>query len=904
MLHGRTEEIARINALLGQARSGRSGVLVLRGEAGIGKSALLDHTAHLASDMRMLRTDGIESEAGFPFAGLHLLLGRETDRLDALPAPQARALRAALGQEAGGDSNRYLVGLAVLTLLAELAEERPLLCLVDDAHWLDAASAEALLFAVRRLDAEAISVIIAVRADEPSPFDLAGLPELPVGPLDEAAAVALVAQRPEPVPDYLRSGLLTEAQGNPLALLELPVDGAPRRIPSSRYQRLHQVFAERVRHLPEATRRLLGVAAEASTADAAVVLPAAGHVGCTRDDLTPAEQAQLVRLVDGRLVFRHPLVRTALRETTELGGRMAAHEALAAVYAAGGDVCSYAWHRSAMATGPDEDAAQALETAARTGSPRGSAAVSVMFERAAGLTADGPRRGQRLTAAAEAAADTGQLDRAATLADHAADYVADPVQLADIALVRATVLDGQDRPKEAHRLLSDAAVAVAARDPRRAGHLLFRAARAAANAGDFPALERTAARAEELGVPSAHLITALSRVFAAQNNLSDGSVAPLRVLVEETTGCAQHLELLDIGWWHLMLADLDSAYDIAARLTEVARRQGAAGLLASVLPLLARTQQMSGRHDDAEASGTEGLRIAADTGQRRHAVYLATVLAALAAVRGDEERCVELTAEPIARGVPPGNVHAAGALSVLDLGLGRYEAAFGRLSGVFAARNRGGAMASLPDLVEAAVRVNRLADGQVAARRYAEWAAHVRQPWTRAVALRCQALLDGNPNERYARAVTLHQQGGPPFERARTELLYGEWLRRARRISEARILLHSALEIFDRLQARPWSARARAELRATGESVRAADTGVVQRLTPQEYQVVQLAARGLSNREIGAQLFLSPRTVGYHLYKAYPKLGVGSRSELAALVADQLDHPAASPPVRPMGVRV
>ncbi|MBQ1074036.1 AAA family ATPase [Micromonospora sp. C31] len=892
MLHGRMEEITRTAALLDQARSGRSGALVLRGEAGIGKSALLDHAAHLAGDMRVLRTDGIESEAGFPYAGLHLLLGRETDRLDALPVPQARALRAALGQEAGGDANGFLVGLAVLTLLAELAEERPLLCLVDDAHWLDAASAEALLFAVRRLDAEAIAVVVAVRADEPSPFDQAGLPELPVGPLGEAAAAALVGQRPEPVPGYLLSDLLTEAQGNPLALLELPLDGEPRRVPSSRYQRLHQVFAERVRRLPEATRRLLGVVADASTADAAVVLAAAERLGCTRGDLAPAEQAQLVRLVDGRLVFRHPLVRTALRETAEAGIRMAAHEALAAVYAARGDVCSYAWHRSVSAVGPDEDAAAALETAARSGSSRVSAVASAMYERAAALTADRARRGQRLTVAAEAAADAGQLDRAAALADQAADYVADPVQLADIALVRATVLDSRDRPKEAHRLLSDAAVAVASLDPRRAGHLLFRAGRAAAHADDLGALDRTAARAEELGVPSAHLVTALSRVIAAQHALSDASVAPLRVLVEATTGCAQHLELLDIGWWHLMLADLDDAHDVAARLADTARQQGAAGLLASVLPLLARTQLMSGRHDDAEASATEGLRIAADTGQRRHAVYLNTVLAALAAVTGDEERCVELTAEPVTRGVTPGNVHAAGALSLLDLGLGRYESAFARLSGVLAAPRRGGAMASLPDLVEAAVRVDRPADGLPAARRYAEWAAHVRQPWTRAVALRCQALLDGNADDQYAQAVALHRQGGPPFERARTELLHGEWLRRARRITEARIVLHSALEIFDRLQARPWSARARAELRAAGESVRAADTGAVQRLTPQEHQVVQLAARGLSNREIGAQLFLSPRTVGYHLYKAYPKLGVGSRSELASLVADQPDRSA------------
>jgi DNA-binding CsgD family transcriptional regulator len=588
------------------------------------------------------------------------------------------------------------------------------------------------------------------------------------------------------------------------------------------------------------------------------------------------------------------LIRTAAYDGAPLGRRLSAHRALAEVYRERHDSCRHAWHLSSAATGPDETVAATLERAARLGDAAGGLRSSAaIYEHAADLTADPAPRGRRLTAAARAAADAGQLTRAAALADRAAADVRGPRELADIALVRATVLDEQDRPRHAHRLLADTARSVVASDPELAGLLLFRAARAAAKAGDLAALDRTAARATAFDVPKAARVRAVATVFAGQNALAstgaDAATGALRDLLDAMAECDGLLDMVDLGWWQLQLGDLDAAHDTATGLERQYRERGAIGLLAGVLPLLARTQLMLGRHREALATATEGLRIAADTGQHRYAIYLSTVLAQLAAIEGDERRCIELTTEPLARGVAPGNVHASGALSLLDLGLGRYEAALSRLTAVVAGPNLQGVLASLPDLVEAALRTEHPDLATQANSWYQNWAGRLHQPWAEATALRCRALLaqDASAGDLYARAVALHRRGGPPFERARSELLYGEWLRRARRGTDARAQLRPALETFTRLEARPWAERTRTELRATGERVRppgpARNLDLADRLTPQELQVVRLASQGMSNRDIGARLFLSPRTVGYHLYKAYPKLGVASRGELAAI---------------------
>ncbi|WP_141580007.1 helix-turn-helix transcriptional regulator [Actinomadura sp. WMMA1423] len=903
MLYGRDGELAAIDELLGRARAGRSAALVLRGEAGIGKSALLDHAAGAADGMRVLRGTGIESESGMPYAGLHMLLGRHLHRIDGLPYAQAEALRAALNM--GGpdaESDRFLVGLAVLTLLSDLAEERPLLCLVDDAHWFDGSSAEALLFAARRLDAEPIAVVFAAR-DAVAPecaapeFDAQGLPELRLRGLDENAAAGLLAERAPDLPGHVRREILAGAMGNPLALLELPGQGGH----GSAYERILRSFAERIAALPEPARRLVLLVAVDDLGDAGVVVKAAERFGAAAgspvDHLEPAERTGLLRSTrEGRLEVRHPLIRTAAAREATLGERLAAHRALADAYLDRGDVCHHAWHLARSVTEPDERVATVLEKTAETErNAGGNAAVAAMYEAAAGLTPDRAERGRRLAAAARASADAGLPERAVELAARAEADLPDPLARAELTLIRASLADEQDRGRDAYRLFAETAASVAPLDLCTSGYLFFQAAAAAANAGDFTAMDGIAAEGVRLGVPNTPHLRALSRVFAGQNPTALADAGPaegvtaLRELMDAMSMCYAPRDRIRAGMWHLMIGDVRGAAEVAAELERRFRDRGAIGLLAPVLMLRSRTDLILGRHRDALTGATEGARIAADTGQHRIRVYLDTSLAQLAAIRGEEGRCLELTEEALSRGVPPSSVHAAAARSLLDLGLGRYEAALERLADVVAGPNRQGVIASLPDLVEAAVRAGAPERARDAAAWYGEWAAQTQQPWVQAIAARCTALLDpDDPDPAYSRALALHREGGTPFEQARTELLYGEWLRRSRRRNDARARLHSALEAFERLGAAPWAERARTELRAAGESLAAGRGGparddLAARLTPQELQVARLAATGLSNREIGAQLFLSPRTVGYHLYKAYPKLGITARTELAHL---------------------
>jgi DNA-binding CsgD family transcriptional regulator len=906
MLYGRDEELAAIDRLLGQVREGRGQTLVLRGEAGIGKTALLDYAAAEASDMRVVRGTGVEYESGMPYAGLHMLLSGHLDRIDSLPDAQARALRNALNMGARQDTDggdRFLVGLAVLTLLADLAEEKPLLCAVDDAQWLDGPSVEALLFAARRLEAEPVALLFAARDLDAPEFPAPGLPEVRLRGLDKAAATELLARHAAELPRHVHHEILAAAMGNPLALLELPGLRTQAHDASSAYERIRRSFAEKIAALPEPSRTLLMLVAADDAAGIPAIMGAAGRLGASVGDLEPAERRGLLRsTADGRLEVRHPIVRTAAYGDAPLNLRIAAHRALAETYRERGDHCHHAWHLARSATGPDESVAAVLESTAdaerETG---GDASAAAMYESAAGLSPDPGARGRRLASAARAYAFAGMPDRAAELAARAEPDLPDPMARADLTLIRASLADEQDRTKEAYRMFADTAASVADLDPATSGYLFFQAAGAAANAGDFASVDAIAARVTELGLPNAAHLRALSRVFAGQNPLAapgdlTAGVAALRELMGAMRLCYGPRDRVRAGLWHILVGDFEGAAEAAAELEGRYRAQGAIGLLASVLMIRSRAQLMLGRHREARTAAAEGLRIAADTGQHRIRVYLATVLALLAAIEGDEAACTELTEEALARGVPPSSVHAAGARGLLDLGLGRHEAALSRLSDVVAGPNRQGAIASLPDLVEAAVRAGDPDLGRDAAAWYADWARQIGLPWAEAIALRCAALLapDDAADAAFAQAVELHRKGGAPFERARTELLYGEWLRRSRRRNDARVQFHSALEAFERLGAAPWAERVRSELRAAGESLATgAGTGagagagtrddLAARLTPQELQVVRLAAAGLSNREIGAQLFLSPRTVGYHLYKAYPKLGVASRGELARL---------------------
>ncbi|MDV6011641.1 AAA family ATPase [Haloechinothrix sp. LS1_15] len=905
MLHGRSREQATIDAMLTSARNGHSATLVIRGDAGIGKSALLDYAAHTASDMRVLRGAGVESESELPFAGLHLLLSGHLDRLDALPDKQAQALRGALGMAPVAGSDRFLIGLAVLTLLADIAEEQPLLCLIDDAHWLDHASAEALMFTARRLHADGIVLLFAARDLHAPAFPAHGLPELRLTELDGDAASALLDECAGDLPHHARSHILQEAHGNPLALLELPAaqrEGqltpySPAVRPQAPRSRIQHTFAERIRSLPEATQALLTVAAADDTGDPSVILPAAAAFGASLEDLEPAERKHLMHYVDGSLAFRHPLIRTAAYQHAPLRRRLEAHRALADALRQPEQADRRAWHRAAVSTGPDEEVAAELDATAEHARARaGYGAVAAAYERAAMLSTDAHQRANRLLAAAAAAADAGQLERADTLASQASEHLDDPVAGARLASIRATIAEERHQPDRAHQLLATAGVAVARHDPKAADALLYRSVDSAMAACDIDAVTDVARRSAPLPLDHPSRAAAMATVAAGFHSTDAGTVgqgvAALRELVSAERPRLHELPLRDaplVPGWQLMLGDDEDALTVAGELTQRCRDEGAIGVLPLALSVLTRAQLYLGHHHDALASGMEGLRIAEDTGQSLSGSYLTSALADLAAIQGDGELVTSLTAESVARGQQPDNVLVACSLSVLDLGLGRYEAILGRLAELGTGLNRTFSQFYLPYLIEAAVRAEQPERATEPLAWYRAWAEHSGNSWACAVAARCQALLAGDSDgarEHFTTATELHRQSpGRPFERARTELLFGEWLRRNRARGEAREQLRSALAIFQRLGAAPWIERTTSELRATGETVNSRGNGrdLLDKLTPQELQVVRLAATGLSNREIAAQLFLSPRTVGYHLYNAYPKLGVSSRVELGQL---------------------
>nr|BFE54955.1 LuxR family transcriptional regulator [Saccharothrix mutabilis subsp. capreolus] len=881
MLYGRSADLARLDDLLAEARAGRSGALVVRGEAGIGKSALLDRVAERAGDFRVLRATAVEAESVVPFAGLNLLLRRVVGALDGLPPKQAGALRSALGLAAPDGGDCFLVGLAVLTLLADLAERGPVLCLVDDAHWLDPGSADALLFAARRLDADGVALVFAARDLHAPPFPAPGLPELRLTALSAEDSAVLLDEHAADLPRYVRERIAQEARGNPLALLELPAAQREGHIPAAHglrvaalptHSRIQQTFADRIGTLPPATRDLLLVAAADDTGDPGVVFKAAELLGAGLGDLEAAEQRQLLRSDDGRLAFRHPLIRAAAYRSAPLVRRMAVHRALAEVSE---DAFRAAWHLAAAVTGPDEEVARALARSAEDARNRGGyAAVAAAYQRAAELSPSVVDRGKRLVNAARAALDAGQYDRAAALADQAGDLLDQPLEHARIARVRAVVAAERGRGAEAAAVLAKAAYCAVKGDPVLAGDLLFAAASNAWTVRDLDAVRAVADQAE--GLPGAADVRAVARAATGLDggDLADG-MAALRSLVSGPR--ADHAQG---AWWLLVLGDDEAAYERAAAVERESRATGRLGMLPRALAYLARGRLHLGRLRDARATAEEGLRIAADIGQVFSVGYLHSVLSELAAIEGDEQRCRAAVA--VLEGDASRSVRAACALALLDLGLGRYDAVLDRLADVASGAHRLYAISSLPDLVEAAVRVGNPAAAQGSSEWYERWAQESGRPWARAVAARCRALM--TDDERwYVTAVELHRADSRPFERARTELLYGEWLRRARRRNDARTHLRAALDAFERLGAVPWSARARTELRATGESRAVPGPDPLSALTPQELQVVRLAADGLSNRDIGAQLFLSPRTVGYHLYKAYPKLGVASRVELGRL---------------------
>ena len=890
-LYGREAELAVLDDLLSKARAGNSGALVLRGDPGIGKTALLAAAVDRADGFRVISATGVEEEAELPYAGLHLLLRSELDRVAALPDVQADALRGALGLAKAGPPDRFLVGLAVLSLLAEAAGDGPLLCVVDDAHWLDRASADALAFAARRLDSESTVVLFGARDNG---FPAAGVPELRVAGLSAQAAAALLGGDLPPAGRYR---VLAEAEGNPLALRELPrvLDRVAGNEPLPLTERLREAFQGQLAGLPERTRIVLLAAAAESTGDLASILRAAAHLGASAEDLDAARAAGLIQVNGGALTFRHSLIRAAVQHSAPAALRRAAHQALADTLDAPGQAERRAWHRAAAAIAPDEEIAGALERTAGGARDRsGDAGALAWYERAAELSTEPGAKARRLSLAAEAAAVAGDLDRAAALADEGlrlAGPTGDGAVRARLLQTEATVAFLRGNPAAAHRRLTRAAELV---DGQQAALLIVEAT----HAGWYSGREELAASVADLEgldlerMPVARLLlSAVAPILGRSAGETDPGGALAQARAAALGSVADQVLICGLA---LLLGQDAVAQQIGAELSQELHATGTIGWLPSALFYAATAQTYAGRHNEARQTASEALRLARDTGQQRWTDALGEPLALLAAARGDDELCRELTdaaldgADRPAWTVP----WTSAALGLLDLGLGRAETALARLETLAEGRRffHIPATRSTPDLVEAAVRLGRPQAAEESLGLLATWSRNTGQAWTEALVHRCRALVEGDEHH-FTRALALLDNDHRPFDEARTRLLYGEWLRREKRKSGARIQLNAALEIFQRLGAAPWADRASGELTATGAAVqtgtgaaaRAARPGPASDLTPQELQIVQLAARGLSNKDIAAQLFLSPRTVGHHLYKAYPKLGVLSRGELRGL---------------------
>ena len=895
-VHGRDAELAALDGLLGQARNGTSGALVLRGDPGIGKTALLAQAAGRAGGFQVIRATGVEEESGLPFAGLHLLLRPVLGRAAALPDVQAEALRGALGLAKAGPHDRFLVGLAVLSLLSELAADQPLLCVVDDAQWLDRASADSLLFAARRLDAESVVLLFAAR---PGAFPAAGVPELRLRGLSAKAAAELL---PAGLPAGRRYRVLAEAAGNPLALLELPrvLTDVVREGPLPLTDRLRDAFETQLSTLSEPARTVLLLAAADGTGDLSPILRGAAAFGASLADLDEARAAGLVEVTAGTLTFRHPLIRAAVQHAAPLALRRAAHRALAEALDGPGQADRRAWQQAAAAAGPDEQVAAELERVAGSAHDRGGEAGAVSwYERAAELSGDPVAKTRRLTLAAEAAAESGDLDLATALAAQGLRLVApavrlgtsspgyeDPLTVARLWQVQANVAFLRGDPGTAHRRLMEASELTAAADQDQAAVLLIEAVHAGWYTGERE-LAQSVARLEALDAGKRPLERLLLRAVAPILGRPADETDPRSGFAEAQLAAAGNAtDLVLISGLGLILGHDRATLQISSDLGRDLRATGRIGLLPSVLFYSGAAQAYSGRHDQARQTVAEGLRLARDTGQQRWADALAEPLALLAAASGDRELCQQLADEALGRAASPAwNVPwVAAALGLLDLGLGRAEDALARLETLAEGRRffHIPPTRSTPDLVEAAVRLGRPEEATAPLALFETWSRNIAQPWAAALVHRCRALLDGDERH-FRQALSLYEQGDRPFDEARTRLLYGEWLRREKRKADARIHLGIALQAFGRLGATPWADRAQAELTATGTAGRPAGHGPAGGLTPQELQIVRLAAQGASNKDIAAQLILSPRTVGHHLYKAYPKLGVTSRAELAGL---------------------
>jgi DNA-binding CsgD family transcriptional regulator len=907
MLLGRDHEQQALVRLLDDARSGRSGVLAIVGEAGIGKSALLAYAEEQAVGMNVLRARGVQSEAQIPFAGLFGLLRPALPWISQIPDPQAAALESALALRPASAPGRFAVGAATLSLLAAYSEKAPVAVLVDDAHWLDGSSADALLFAFRRLVADPVAVVLAARQGEPSLLDGGDLTTLRIQGLDRTSAAELLKhQGDEPLSQELADRIHRETGGNPLALLELGRErqrlaDLPPDAPLAAGTSVARVYLQRMRALPQATRDALVLASAIDGGEVPVLARAAPMLGLDLSDLVPAEAAALIAVHDSRVEFRHPLARSAIYGDAPAVQRRTVHRAVASALP-DTEADRRAWHLALASFGPDDAASSALEQAGQRAYQRSAYDVSSRaFERAALLAPEEARQGRLMYAAADAAWLGGLADRAVALLDQAGRHVPDPGLAVAIEHLRGHIAIHRGPVTEAQEILLAAAERAAPIDPERAVVMLAEAANASFYAGDAATMLLAAGRAASLAPPDPNgriafftLITqGMALIFSGQ----DEPGAPAVRAAVEVLECSDELRddprlLAWAAMGSIWLREGDIGRALTYRALEAARRKSAVGALPFLLVHIAIDQAATDRWAEAQAGYHEAIGLARETGQYAD---LGTSLAFLARLearqgRAEQSRRHSNEALSLSRELSLGvcEVWAIAALGDLELGLGRPEAAlayFEEQRAVLRARGILDAdLSPVPELVEIYLRLGRGPEAAKIAEEFSRDADTKAQPWALARAARCRGLLaaEGESDRHFQTALTLHGQTPDAFEAGRTHLAHGARLRRERQRVRAREQLRAAVEVFDHLGADPWSEMARAELSATGETARRRDVTTLNDLTPQELQIALSLAGGRTTRETAAALFLSPKTIEYHLRSVYRKLSIRSRSELRA----------------------
>jgi DNA-binding CsgD family transcriptional regulator len=909
-LFGRESECLQLGRLLGDARLRVSGVLVVTGEPGIGKTALCRWAASCADGMQLLRVRAVESELDLPFAGLSELFGGHLDRIALLPEPQGRALEVAFSRRRAASGERFAIGAAVLGMLGAIADAGPVLAVIDDAQWLDASSASALIFAARRLGREGVALIVATRPG--SVFDDAsnGLPRLTLRGLTESAARALVHAVRGPMPPAVAHLVVSETAGNPLAVMEglgqlttVQLAGErPITEPLPVGASLVSSLLPRVSGLPEETRLALVVAAATGAERIDPVIRALTALSVDHDVLDAAERAGAIRIEDGGFEFRHPLLRSAVYHGAAAAERRRAHRALAD--ATSGE--SRAWHLAHSTLGADESVALAMEEVGFQARGRGApSAAAAAFDRAATLSGSTAARVRRRIEAARDSHVAGQPKRAIRLLEEALTEAPDPLTRAHAHHLRGRILVMQRHRAAACAVLAEEGSRIRELDPDLSATMVAEACLDGVIGGDVEAAARDATTAWTVASHAGPAVQAFAGAMLAFVSVVRGDRRRATALLERITPVLRTVDPLSEAGMLVTLAAQSyfwlERHDLAGRLLThlIASARAASAPAALLLPLCPRGELdlRTGRWSVADGELEEATRLAEDLGQTVHAAYALEIRARLAAARGEEERCGIFIAQAMPlieeHGNELGRLYIHSARGLLEFGVGRIDTAVAALERARELATRSGFQEPnvvhwQADLVEAYVHAGATDAAEESLAAFERQATVTGGSWALGTAARCRGLLTEGARRDVAFTTALRHLQAMPFEIARTHLCRGEQLRRAGRATDAREALELALNGFSALEAHPWRARAEREIRATGKTRRPRRSAVEREtLTAHELQIARIVAGGATNREAAAALFLSPKTIEFHLARVYRKLGVRTRTELAALAAQR-----------------